>query len=53
MFLFSFDRYAVGGKKIGPDDPLSDQVGGIIGGGPDETGGEAEVGEMIKRWFGL
>jgi hypothetical protein len=45
-------RYSVGGKKIGPDDPISDHVGDIIGGGDTGVGSGGED-EVVKRWFGL
>ena len=37
----------MGGKKIGPDDPISDQIGEIIGGGGDD----GEMNEVVKRWW--
>lgn len=45
-------RYSVGGKKIGPDDPISDHVGEIIGGGDTGVGSGGDD-EVVKRWFGL
>ncbi|KAG7529363.1 hypothetical protein FFLO_05715 [Filobasidium floriforme] len=45
-------KYSVGGKKIGPDDPISDHVGEIIGGGDTGVGSGGD-NEVVKRWFGL
>lgn len=48
-------RYSVAGVTIGPNDPLSDSVGGGLGSDDGtligETGGLEEVGEMIRRWL--